>query len=143
MVRRLIKKSRDRIGRSINMAQLPDVVYTALKELEFPAVFVTSAPDKTPNGCWVALVKYDSRDRLLINDSVFSKTRDNIHSGSKGAVVILTKAGKAYQIKGSLVYHTSGELFEYMRAHVEEIHARIAAVELIIEEVWEGAERLA
>jgi predicted pyridoxine 5'-phosphate oxidase superfamily flavin-nucleotide-binding protein len=125
------------------MAQLPDVVYNALKELTFPAVFSTTSKDGVPNGCWVALVKYDSRDILLINDSVFSKTRENIFSGSKGSVSILTKDFKAYQIKGELVYHTEGALWDYMRANVDVVHARVAAVELKIEEVWEGAERLA
>ena len=125
------------------MAQLPDIVYNALQEQKSPAVFSTTGKDGTPNACWVALFKFESRDSLLINDSVFSKTRENILNGSKGSILFLTDKFKAYQIKGSLVYHTSGPLFDYMRATVEEIHARVAAVELKVEEVWEGNERLA
>jgi hypothetical protein len=116
------------------MALLPEIVYNALQELKSPAVFSTTGKDGTPNACWVALFEFKSQDSLLINDSVFS---------SKGSILILTDKFKAYQIKGSLVYHTDGPLFDYMRAHVEEIHARVAAVELKVEEVWEGEKKLA
>jgi hypothetical protein len=125
------------------MALLPEIVYNALQELKSPAVFSTTGKDGTPNACWVALFEFKSQDSLLINDSVFSKTRENIFNGSKGSILILTDKFKAYQIKGSLVYHTDGPLFDYMRAHVEEIHARVAAVELKVEEVWEGEKKLA
>lgn len=124
------------------MARIPEVVYKALQELESPAVFSTADPDGNPNAAWVMLVKIDNPEIVLLNDSVFTKTRANILSGSRGSVVFLTADHKAYQIKGALRYHTSGPLFEYMRRVVEEIHARVAAVELVVDEVYEGADKL-
>jgi len=124
------------------MARIPDLVYRALQELDTPAVFTTVDPAGNPNAAYVMLVKIDNPEIVLLNDSVFSKTRENILSGSRGSVVFLTRDHKAYQIKGALVYHTSGTLFDHMRRVVESTHARVAAVEMVVDEVYEGAERL-
>jgi predicted pyridoxine 5'-phosphate oxidase superfamily flavin-nucleotide-binding protein len=124
------------------MARIPNVVYRALQELDTPAVFTTVDPNSNPNAAYVMLVKVDNPEIVLLNDSVFSKTRENILSGSRGSVVFLTAEHKAYQLKGALTYHTSGPLFDHMRSVVEEIHARVAAVELRVDEAYEGAEKL-
>jgi len=125
------------------MARLPDRVFQALQSNDSPAVFTTVDPTGNPNSAYVMLVKIDDPNMVLLNDSVFTKTRANILSGSRGAVVFLTADHKAYQIKGDLKYHTSGPIFDHMRASVDPIHARVAAVELVVDEVYEGAERLA
>jgi len=125
------------------MTQIPDVVFQALQDLQTPAVFSTVGTDGNPNAAYVMLVKVDNREIVLLNDSVFHKTRENILSGSRGSVVFLTAAGKAYQLKGALHYHIGGPLYDHMRSVVDATHARIAAVELVVDEVYEGAERLA
>ncbi|MDR3706681.1 MAG: pyridoxamine 5'-phosphate oxidase family protein [Capsulimonadaceae bacterium] len=124
------------------MARIPENVYKALQDLDTPAVFTTVDPNGNPNAAYVMLVKVDNPEIVLLNDSVFTKTRANILTGSRGSVVFLTADHKAYQIKGNLKYHTSGPLFDHMRSVVEEIHARVAAVELIADEVYEGADKL-
>ncbi len=125
------------------MVPLPYHVFQALQAHNAPAVFATVDTGGNPNVIYVMLVKTDDPEILLLNDSVFTKTRANILSGSRGTVTFLTPEHKAYQIKGNLVYHTSGALFEHMRASVDPAHARVAAVELKVDEVYEGAERLA
>jgi uncharacterized protein len=55
----------------------------------------------------------------------------------------MTPEWKAYQIKGTLEYVTSGPLFEQMRATVDHKHPRVAAVALHVSEVYSGSEKLA
>ncbi|HEY3332263.1 MAG TPA: pyridoxamine 5'-phosphate oxidase family protein [Capsulimonadaceae bacterium] len=124
------------------MPRIPDKVFNALQDHNAPSIFATTSPDGNPNAIYVMLVKTDNPEIVLLNDSVFTKTRENILTGSRGAVVFLTADHKAYQIKGSLKYHTDGPLFEYMRSQVDATHARVAAVELLVDEVYEGAEKL-
>jgi predicted pyridoxine 5'-phosphate oxidase superfamily flavin-nucleotide-binding protein len=124
------------------MARIPQVVFQALQQLDTPAVFTTVDSNGNPNSAYVMLVKTDNPEIVLLNDSVFHKTRENIMTGSRGAVVFLTAEHKAYQIKGALKYHTSGPLFDHMRRVVDVIHARVAAVELVVDEVYEGADKL-
>ena len=124
------------------MALIPDIVYSALQALDTPAVFTTTSPDGNPNAAYVMLVKINNPEIVLLNDSVFTKTRRNILSGSRGSVVFLTAEHKAYQLKGALRYHTSGPLFDHMRRVVSDEHARVGAVELVVDEVYEGATKL-
>lgn len=124
------------------MSRIPDRVFEALQANNAPAVFATTNSDGNPNVIYVMLVKTNDPNIVLLNDSVFTKTRANILAGSRGAVAFMTPDHKAFQIKGSLRYHTSGPLFDHMRASVDATHARVAAVELVADEVYEGAERL-
>ncbi|MEA2064264.1 MAG: hypothetical protein U9P14_11235 [Gemmatimonadota bacterium] len=50
----------------------------------------------------------------MVADNYFDKTRKNIQQGSKGSILFILKEGKAYQVKGNLEYHDSGEIFDFM-----------------------------
>jgi len=121
------------------LARIPEVVYQAMQELETPAVLATVDPSGNPNAAYMILVKIDNPEIVLISDGAMHKTRQNILSGSRGSVVFLTKDFKAYQIKGSIKYHTSGPLFEHK---IDPHYPRFGVVELVVDEVYEGAEKL-
>jgi len=111
-----------------------------------PAVFATVDPAGEPNVVYVTWVKWHGA-HLLIADNYFDKTRKNILSGSRGALVFLTKKGGAYQVKGALEYHTEGAVYEDMKEWLPDPqrHPGHAAVVLQIEEVYSnfyGAQRI-
>ncbi len=124
------------------MALLPTVVQDAFKEREGPVILATVDPSGIPNLIYATCVSLFSGDTLVIADNYFSKTRANILADSKGALLFITKEGKAYQLKGRLEYHRDGELFEDMKTWNPPEHPGHAAVELKVEEVYTGAERL-
>ncbi len=123
------------------MAQLPEIVKTALDSLKAPVVFTTVDAQGIPNSVYCMLSKVEG-DSVVVCDNYFVKTRANIMQGSTGAVLFLTPEMKAYQIKGSLDYLTSGPLFEEMRDRVDAKHPRVAAVVLHVDEVYCGATKL-
>ena len=72
----------------------------------------------------------------------FDKTRSNILTGSKGAILFITNEDKAFQVKGTIEYQTEGDVFEDMKKWNPKQHPGHAAAILKVEEVYSGAEKL-
>jgi len=123
------------------MAKLPEIVATSLESLKAPVVFATVDAHRIPNAVYCMVSRVDG-DKVVLCDNYFAKTRANIASGSTGALLFITPEMKAYQIKGTLDYVTSGPLYEEIRDSVDPKHPRVAAVVLHVSEVYCGAERL-
>lgn len=49
---------------------------------------------------------------------------------------------QAYQLKGTMEYHESGPLFDYMKKWNPTKHPGHAAAALVVNEVYSGAKRL-
>jgi predicted pyridoxine 5'-phosphate oxidase superfamily flavin-nucleotide-binding protein len=68
---------------------------------------------------------------------------ERILSGSgKGVILFITEDDKAYQIKGTLEYHSKGPIFDDMKKWNSDQHPGHAAAALKVEEVYKGAEKL-
>ena len=110
---------------------------------EGPAVLASVASDGTPNAIYVGEVQLRPDAGFVVADNYFDKTRKNIKEGSLGALLFITREGKAYQAKGALEYHTEGTVFDEMRRWHDPKHPGVAATVLEIEELYSGAEKLA
>ena len=124
------------------MAALPEKVSQAWEEREGPIVLSTVNNDGIPNSIYATCVSKFSEDTIVVANNFFSKTLKNIKSGSKASILFLTKEKKSYQVKGSIVYHTEGTLFEDMKKWNPKKHPGHAAAALKVEEVYAGAEKL-
>jgi predicted pyridoxine 5'-phosphate oxidase superfamily flavin-nucleotide-binding protein len=72
-----------------------------------------------------------------------NKTRANILAGSKASLLFITKEGESYQIKGTVVYHTEGPIYEDMKKWNPKKLSGHAAAALKVQHVFCGAEELA
>ncbi|MDY6792084.1 MAG: pyridoxamine 5'-phosphate oxidase family protein [Thermodesulfobacteriota bacterium] len=124
------------------MAVLPEKVSQEWEEREGPIVLSTVNNDGIPNSIYTTCVSKFSEDTIVVANNYFSKTLENIKSGSKGTILFLTKQKKSYQIKGRIEYHTEGAVFEDMKKWNPEKHPGHAAAALKVEEVYAGAEKL-
>lgn len=124
------------------MARLPEKVCEAWDERQVPVAFTTVGADGVPNVIYVSCVGRLGDDCIVIADNHFRKTRANILSGSAGAVLFRAKDGTPYQVKGSLEYHTEGEVYDDMKRWNPPERPGHAAVALHITEVYSGAVRL-
>jgi predicted pyridoxine 5'-phosphate oxidase superfamily flavin-nucleotide-binding protein len=125
------------------MANLPDIVREAWDRREGPVVLVTVDTDGTPNAIYATCVGTFGEDRIVVADNYFDKTRQNILGTGKGALLFITKDGKAYQVKGTVEYHRDGEVFASMKAWNPPQHPGHAAAALRIEQIYSGAKKLA
>ncbi len=124
------------------MKKLPEEVSKAWEEKTGPVVLTTVHPSGKPNSIYATCVgKYDE-STLVVADNYFSKTRENILSGSKASILFITKDNVAYQVKGSIQLLTSGEIFNDMKKWNPEKHPGHAAAALTVEEVFSGAKQL-
>jgi len=113
-------------------------------------VFATVDSNGIPNAIWVGSAKKISKDKILLTDNYFNKTRANILGGSKGALLFITDEHKSFQVKGSIDYLKSGEIYDNMKAWLKERSEEsgrpelpgVAATVLNVEEVYSGAEKL-
>ena len=124
------------------MASLPEVVREAWEDRNGPLVLSTVDEAGSPNIIYATCVSMFGTDKVVVADNYFSKTRANILAGSRGSILFITKAGKAYQIKGSLEYHKDGEVFDDMKKWNPKQHPGRAAAALNVEEVYSGAKQL-
>ena len=124
------------------MTALSKEVIEAWEEHVGPTALATVGADGGPNVVYATCVRLLDETRFIIADNFFSKTRDNVLNGSKGALLFITKEDKAYQIKGNFEYHRDGEPFDHMKTWNPSHLPGNAAVVMHIEEVFSGAEKL-
>jgi predicted pyridoxine 5'-phosphate oxidase superfamily flavin-nucleotide-binding protein len=97
------------------MAALPEKVSQAWEDREGPIILSTVNEDGIPNAIYATCVsKFKERTIVIANNYVY-KTLENIQAGSKGTILFLTKEGKTFQIKGSVAYHTEGDIYDDMK----------------------------
>ena len=124
------------------MTQETDILVQAWEQREGPAVLTTVDSAGKPNSIYVGEIKYEPDTGFVVVDNYFDKTRRNIKAGSPGAILFITKDSKAYQAKGSLTYHTEGQVFNEMQKWHDPKHPGIAATVLDVEELYSGSEKL-
>jgi len=124
------------------MAKLPTSVREAWEDRNGAVVLATVDKNGVPNIIYATCVAVHGDDQLVVADNYFDKTRKNLLAGSRGAILFITKSGKAYQVKGNLEYHTEGPVFDHMKTWNPKQHPGNAAAALHVEEVYSGAERL-
>jgi len=124
------------------MTSLPEGVRQAWENRDGPVILATVGENGAPNIIYVTCVGVLGDDRIVVADNYFDKTRKNLLRGCKGSMLFRDKKGKAYQIKGSLEYHTKGEVFDFMKTWNPPEHPGHAAAALRVEEVFSGAEKL-
>jgi len=124
------------------MTSLPEEVSKKWEERDGPAVFSTVNEDDEPNSVYVSCIKKRNEKQFVIADNHFHKTKKNIKDGSYGSILFITEDHDAFQIKGSLEYHTSGEIYEEMLSWLDDRFPGHAATVLNVEKVYQGSERL-
>jgi len=124
------------------MPVLPEDVRKAWDDRKGPIVFSTVDQNAVPNAIYATCVNLFGEDSIVIADNYFDKTRNNILAGSKGSILFITNQDKAFQVKGTIEYHTEGDVFEDMKTWNPKEHPGHAAAVLKVEEVYSGAEKL-
>ena len=124
------------------MTALPQVVSQAWETRKGPIVLATVSPEGVPNAIYATCVKKFDEERLVVADNYFDKTRANIAAGSPASLLFITEAGKAYQVKGTIEYATSGPVFDDMKTWLDPKHPGHAATILHVEQVFNGAAQL-
>ena len=120
------------------MSKITEMIKQIWDEREGPVVLTTVSQEGVPNSIYASSVSLFGDNRLVVADNYFNKTRSNILGGGKGCILFMNKAGKAYQAKGKLEYHKDGALFDDMKSWNSEKHPGVAALALVVEEIYSG-----
>ena len=124
------------------MSTLPKKFLDQWENKEPRLIFTTVSSDGEPNSVWVLCVKMLDEKRILIANNFFNKTLDNLLNNNRGSLLMIAPEREAYQIKGSLEYHTEGEIYDDMKAWLDPKFAGVGAVILNIESIYYGAEKV-
>ena len=124
------------------MSVLPEKVIEAWDKRKGPVIFATVDGGGVPNAIYATCVSKFDENTIVIADNFFDKTRKNIVAGSRGSVLFITEEDKAFQLKGTIEYHTEGAVFEDMKKWNPKQHPGNAATVLRVEEVYSGSEKL-
>lgn len=124
------------------MNTLPQIVIEAWQNKKPAVVFSTVSTNGKPNSIYATCVSVFNNEKILVANNFFSKTMENISSGSTGSILFLTEEDKSYQIKGTISYFTEGELFDDMKKwNPARLPGHGVAV-LEIQEVFAGAQKI-
>jgi len=121
---------------------LPEKVSKAWDLRKDAVVFSTVDINGMPNSIYVTCVSKYNESVIAIADNYFNKTRKNILAGSMACILFITPEGTSFQLKGTIKYHKSGEIFDDMKKWNPSKHPGNAATALEIEEVYSGSEKL-
>ncbi len=124
------------------MAKLTLAARQAWEQRNERTVLTTCSADNVPNSIWVICTKLINDEQFVIANNSFQKTLDNINLGSKGSLLYIAPEREAYQVKGSLEYHTSGIIYANMKKWLDPKFSGKGALVLSIEEVYYGADRV-
>jgi len=124
------------------MAVLPELVIRSWDKRVGPIVFSTVDSDNIPNSIYATCVSIYDSETIVIADNYFEKTRNNILNGSKGSVLFLTEDNKSFQIKGSIEYHKTGNIFNDMKKWNPAKFPGHAVASLRVEAVYSGSKKL-
>lgn len=121
---------------------MPDKLLKAWDDRNGAVILTTVDSAGMPNSIYATCVGCLNSATLVVADNYFHKTRRNLEAGSQGSILFRTSDGTAYQVKGSLSYHTSGPVFGFMKSWNPAKHPGHAAAALAVTEAYSGAERL-
>ncbi len=124
------------------MSKLPENVIKAWDERDGAVVLSTVDDQGVPNSIYATCVGKFDDETLVVADNYFDKTRKNLLSGSRGSLLFITGDGEAFQVKGTLKYHSEGPVFDDMKSWNPAKHPGHGAAALKVEEVYSGSKKL-
>lgn len=124
------------------MSKISDMVTNAWEKRNGAIIFTTVSTDSVPNSIYATCVAWYGEDKILVANNYFDKTMKNIESGSTGSILFITEDNKAFQIKGSIQYYTSGDEFNDMKKWNPEKHPGYGVAVVAVEEIYSGAKKL-
>lgn len=124
------------------MQSIPEKVNTAWHSRQEAIVFSTVDRNGIPNSIYATCVSKFSDSIFVVADNFFHKTRENILAGSHASLLFITKEGTSFQLKGTVKYYTSGEIYDEMKKWNPAHLPGNAAAALEVEEVYSGSEKL-
>lgn len=122
--------------------KIPESIINAWNDRQGAVVLATTDHNSVPNIIYASCVSLHKDEFVVIADNYFCKTRENLKRKGKGAVLFITSANKAFQIKGTIEYHTSGEVYDEMKRTLPAKFPGHAAAVILVEEIYSGAEKL-
>ncbi len=127
--------------------KMPEYVQQVIDKQELH-ILSTASKEGHPNIIYLKFLKVYDEEHILIADNKFYKTEANLTENPRLAFVVLDEENHAaYQLKGSVEFHTSGQVFEETRRWVldEQPHPDIypkSAVLLHVERIYRGTEQI-
>ncbi|MDG0995558.1 MAG: pyridoxamine 5'-phosphate oxidase family protein [Gammaproteobacteria bacterium] len=95
-----------------------------------------------PNSIWLLCAELIDETRISIANNAMTKTLQNIEQGSHGALLIIAPERESYQIKGRLQHFSDGPFYDEMKTWLDPKFPGKGAVNLHIEEIYYGAEKV-
>ena len=125
------------------MQKLPKAILEAWEKRDPACVLTTVSAEGVPNTIYVSCCDLFDGGRILICNSAFGKTLENLENGSKHANFLFFAPGvSAYQLKGTIKHHTEGPVYEEGQTASKPGFELRGIAEFTIAEAYEGSTRL-
>lgn len=124
------------------MKEIPETILKAFDEnREGVCCLATASAGGVPNVIYVGIVGHCAEGFFVANN-YFNKTKANLEANPHASLLFLTKDRKAYQIKGTVSFHTEGPVYDAMKAINPDKYPGHSAALFTVESIFSGAEQL-
>lgn len=123
------------------MSTIPESYWEAFAKLKGPCILSTTDADGTPNSIYVGMLRRDG-EQILIADSAFVKTRENLQRGSSCSFLFITEEFKSYQAKCDADYVEDEASIAGLKSWMPVTYSPKAALKLNIQKIYSGSEVL-
>jgi len=125
------------------MIRLPEKIQQAWESRDPVAVLTTVNAAGIPNTIYVSCCNLVAGPRVLICDSHFRKTRENLQANqAEVSFLFFSPDFSAFQLKGHACYYTEGPVFEEGKALSQQEFGLQGVVEINVTKVYQGADQL-
>lgn len=121
---------------------LPQAFIDAWKNRQALMTLSTVDKEARPNSIWILCAELIDDRRISIANNAMTKTLQNITQGSHGSLLIIAPERESYQIKGRLENFSDGPYYDEMKSWLDPKFPGKSAVNLHIEEIYYGAEKV-
>ena len=124
------------------MTKIPKNVIKEWENKEGPIILTTVSKEGIPNSIYATCVSLYAEEKVVVADNYFDKTKNNLMENNQASILFYTKDDKAYQLKGTIDYMKTGEIFNDMKSWNPKKHPGHAAAAMTVTEIYSGAEKL-
>lgn len=123
------------------MNRLPQEILEVWEQRDPACVLTTVSPAGVHNTIYVSCCGIADASRILICNSAFSKTMENLKHGPCAASFLFFAPGlAAYPLKGEIHHHSEGDCFEQGKVYSKPEIPLHGIAEFTVTEAYKGAE---
>ncbi len=120
----------------------PEIAVQAWEQREGPVILATASVTGIPNAVYLGVAGRTPEGRIYLANNYFHKTLSNLTENPEASLLFKTTEGRSFQLKGRISFHSTGPLFDAMKAINPPRHPGHSAAVIDVHAIYSGEKQL-